>query len=71
VLSRNERHGVRRLEVREPLADEVDQLLIGGRRSGLQHDECVRRLSPLLMLDADNPDLLHRRMPHQRSFDFD
>ena len=62
---------MRRLEVREVLAYKLNQLAVGGRRARLQHDECVRRLAPRLMLDADDADFLHGGMTHQRPFDLD
>ena len=42
----DERDAVRRLEVGEPLADEVDQLAIGRGGARLQDDEGMRRLAP-------------------------
>src|SRR6186997_1715226 len=50
----HERDGVRCLEVRQPLPDEVDQLPFARRGAWLKHNERVRRLAPFLVLDADD-----------------
>src|SRR5207244_7662979 len=49
----DEGHRVRRLEMRKPLANELDQLAVRRRRAGLQDDEGVRRFAPLLVLHSN------------------
>ena len=47
-------NAVRRFEVGQAVAAQLDQLRFRRRRSRLQHDVRVRRLSPLLMRQADD-----------------
>ena len=48
------RHPVRRLEVRQPVAGERDDLLLARLRPVAQHHVRVRRLAPLLVRQADD-----------------
>ncbi len=57
--------------MRQPLAHEVNQLAVGRRRAGLQHDEGLGSLAPLLVLHSHHADLLHGRVAHQHAFHFD
>src|SRR5436309_12788338 len=59
----------RRLEARQRLAREGDQLLARQRRAGAQRDEPFRPLAPLLVRDRDDGRLEHVRMPDERALD--
>src|SRR5690242_7573756 len=68
---RHERHPMRRLEVREAVARERDQLGVRRRGAGLQDDVCVWGLSPLLVRQPDYRRLLHGGMPEQNALDLE
>src|SRR5437763_10868460 len=67
----DERHAVRGLEVGKPVAGVVDELFFRRGRARLQDHECEGRLSPLLVRQADDRDLLDRRVPQQYTIDLD
>src|SRR5205085_9488300 len=62
---------MRRLEMREPVARERDQLLLASAGSRLQHHVGERRLPPLLMREPDDRGLLHRGMAQKHALDLD
>src|SRR6266571_6572089 len=57
----DERHAVGCFEMSQPLAAQRDELRVSRGLARLQDHICVRRLSPLLMREADDRRLLHRR----------
>src|SRR5437879_13684466 len=59
---------MRRLEMREAVAGEGDELRIGGGGPWLQDDVGIRRLAPFFVRQADDRDLLHSRVAQQNPF---
>src|SRR6266550_4838209 len=61
----------RRLESRQRLAREGDQLLARERCTGAQGDEALRALAPFLIGNRDDRRLEHVGMAHERALDLD
>jgi hypothetical protein len=59
---RPEHHRLRRLEVREPVASEGDDLVLGRLSAGLELHEGARRLTPFRIRSRDDGGELHRRV---------
>src|SRR6266566_8896061 len=65
----HEGHAVRRLEVREPVAGEADDLVLARLLPLAQHHVRVGRLAPFLVREADDGRLHHRRVAQQDALD--
>ena len=57
-----------RLEMGQPIACELAQVLGARHRAGPKHDEGVRRFAPPGIRQSDDGDLLHRRVAQQHAF---
>ena len=64
------RHGMRRFEMREPLARKRAQLRFLHRCARLEHDEGMRRFSPLRVGHPHDCGFLYGGMAQQHTFDF-
>ena len=63
---------LRRFEVGEPVAAELDDLVrLNVARAGLQRDERARRFAPLFVRPRDDGGVLHRWVFVENAFDFD
>src|SRR5512145_2264425 len=62
---------LRALEVREPFAAELDELLLGDPGARAEADERRRHLAPLGLRHGDDRRLEHRRVLHDRGVDLD
>src|SRR5512138_2580242 len=61
----------RALEVRDVLAAELDDLRLGGLLPGLQRDERLGPLAPLVVRNRDHRALEHRRVARDALLDLD